>query len=87
MIECHIALSNSKTNSYLASCKDACKHRLSGKARVLKMHKILLSRERGTNNSKRTNPPTHEKYTTRLASSIKRKLDWTAEETGSTSKK
>ena len=43
--------------------------------------KILLNRERGTNYSKHTTPPTHEKRITRVKSRIKRKLDWNAEET------
>ena len=69
------------------ACKDACKHRMSAKACVSKISDILLGSAQSGDSECELTPPIRINYSTRVGSSVKRKLDWNADETGGTPRK
>ena len=86
MREHHVIFSNNKNYVSLAAYKDTCKHILSTKEYMLKLSTMLLRREGPCDDSKFENPPIASR-STRVTSTVKHKLELTAEETGSAPKR
>ena len=78
--ECHIVLSKNKYHASLTACKEAAKHCMSHKCCICDMFKLFLLRCESEDNC--LTPWQTICRETRSLSSVKQKIDWSAETTG-----
>ena len=82
----HIITQEGKNCTSVNACKDACKHRMSPKECVSKINDAFLGVLTSSNSEIELTPPNQINYSTRVGSSVKRKLDQNVEESGGTPK-
>lgn len=87
MREYHMISLEGKTHATTHACNDACKHRMSAKACASKISDILLGLGQSGDSECELTPPIRINCSARAGSSVKRKLDWNADETGGTPRK
>ena len=83
----HIITSEGKIYASMNGCEDACKHHMSAKECTSKISDIFLGSVTSGESENELTTLNQINYSSREGSSVKSKLEWSAEETGGTPKK